>query len=65
MLNGALAARARPPARGPPGQQAPGEVRVDVRAESGALILPRKMVQAPGADNQVANQSDKRCPIRG
>eukprot|EP00969_Alexandrium_andersonii_P079602 3509626-Alexandrium_andersonii.AAC.1 len=35
MLNGVLAAHARSPARGLPGQQAPGKVRVDVRAESG------------------------------
>eukprot|EP00969_Alexandrium_andersonii_P247308 10928786-Alexandrium_andersonii.AAC.1 len=65
MINGALAARAHSPARGPPGQQAPSKVRVNVRAESGPLVLPRKMVHAPGTDNQVANQPDKRCPTRG
>eukprot|EP00969_Alexandrium_andersonii_P183635 8113950-Alexandrium_andersonii.AAC.1 len=65
MLYGVVATHAHSPARGPPGQQAPSKVRVDVRAESGPLVLPRKTVHAPGADNQVANQSDKCGPSRG
>eukprot|EP00969_Alexandrium_andersonii_P175771 7772294-Alexandrium_andersonii.AAC.1 len=65
MLNGVLATRAHSPARGPPRQQAPSKIRVIVRTESGPLVLPRKVIHAPGTDSQVANQSDKRCPIRG
>eukprot|EP00969_Alexandrium_andersonii_P091215 4027342-Alexandrium_andersonii.AAC.1 len=56
--------RAHSPARGPPGQQAPSKIRVNVRAESGPLALPRKRIHAHGTNDQVANQSDKRCQIR-
>eukprot|EP00969_Alexandrium_andersonii_P263476 11645321-Alexandrium_andersonii.AAC.1 len=65
MLNGMLAAHAHSPARGTPGQQAPGKVSVDVRAESGPLVLPRKVIHAPGMDEQIADQSDECRPIRG
>eukprot|EP00969_Alexandrium_andersonii_P129825 5738782-Alexandrium_andersonii.AAC.1 len=63
MLDGALPAHAHSPARRPPSQQTPSEVGVNVRAESGPLVLPREMVDAPWADNQVADQPDQRRPI--
>eukprot|EP00969_Alexandrium_andersonii_P040481 1775102-Alexandrium_andersonii.AAC.1 len=65
MLDGVLPARAHSSACGPPSQQAPGKVRVNVRAESGPLVLPREVVDAPWADDQVPDQPDKRCPIGG
>eukprot|EP00969_Alexandrium_andersonii_P245152 10834055-Alexandrium_andersonii.AAC.1 len=42
-LNGVQPAHAHPPARGPPSPQAPGEVRVDVRAGSGPFVLSREV----------------------
>eukprot|EP00969_Alexandrium_andersonii_P047843 2099622-Alexandrium_andersonii.AAC.1 len=41
-LDGVQSAHAHSPARGPPSQQTPGKVRVDVRAESGPFGPPRK-----------------------
>eukprot|EP00969_Alexandrium_andersonii_P009709 423906-Alexandrium_andersonii.AAC.1 len=65
MLDGVQSTRAHPTARGPPSQQAPVKVRVDVRAESGPFVLPRKMADAPRACDQVPDQPDQRCPFRG
>eukprot|EP00969_Alexandrium_andersonii_P030163 1315147-Alexandrium_andersonii.AAC.1 len=65
MLDGAQSAHAHSTARGPPSQETPGKVRADRRAESGPLVLPRKMVNAPRARDQVPDQPDQRCPIRG
>eukprot|EP00969_Alexandrium_andersonii_P265831 11748057-Alexandrium_andersonii.AAC.1 len=65
MLDGALSAHAHSPARGPPSEQTPGKVRVNVRAASGPLVLPREAVDAPWADHQVPDQPGQRCPIGG
>eukprot|EP00969_Alexandrium_andersonii_P053394 2347301-Alexandrium_andersonii.AAC.1 len=64
MLNGVLAPHAHASARGPPSPQTPNEVSVDKRAECGPFILPRKVVDAPGTDHQIADQSDESRPIR-
>eukprot|EP00969_Alexandrium_andersonii_P133029 5882594-Alexandrium_andersonii.AAC.1 len=63
MLDGALPAHARPPARGAPGSQTSGKVCVHIRAESGPVVLPREVGDAPRARNQVPDQPDKRGPI--
>eukprot|EP00969_Alexandrium_andersonii_P030196 1316763-Alexandrium_andersonii.AAC.1 len=62
MLDGVHAPHAHPPASGPPGKEAPGEVRVDVSVESRPIVLPREMVDAPRARDQVSNQPDERGP---
>eukprot|EP00969_Alexandrium_andersonii_P056325 2482792-Alexandrium_andersonii.AAC.1 len=64
MLDGVPAPHAHASARRPPSPQAPSKVGVNERAEGGTLTLPRKMVNAPGTDHQVADQPDKSCPIR-
>eukprot|EP00969_Alexandrium_andersonii_P011289 490841-Alexandrium_andersonii.AAC.1 len=51
-------------ARGSPSVQAPSKVRVHVRPETSPFVLPREVVDAPGARNQVAGQPDQRRPIR-
>eukprot|EP00969_Alexandrium_andersonii_P218667 9658529-Alexandrium_andersonii.AAC.1 len=63
MLDGVLSARAHPPASGTPGQQTPGKVRAHIRAESSPLALPREVVDAPRARNQVPDQPGERGPI--
>eukprot|EP00969_Alexandrium_andersonii_P207144 9152713-Alexandrium_andersonii.AAC.1 len=64
MLDGVQSTHAHSPACGPPGAQAPSEVRVNVRAESGPLVPPRTKVDAPRAHDQVANQPGKSSPVR-
>eukprot|EP00969_Alexandrium_andersonii_P371918 15480557-Alexandrium_andersonii.AAC.1 len=41
------------------------KVSIDERAEGGPFILPREVVNAPGTDHQVADQSDESRPSRG
>eukprot|EP00975_Prorocentrum_lima_P034588 7270953-Prorocentrum_lima.AAC.1 len=65
MLDGVHPTHAQPPARGPPGMQAPGEVGVHVSTESRPLVLPREVVDAPRAHNQVTDQPDECCPVCG
>eukprot|EP00969_Alexandrium_andersonii_P336514 14875280-Alexandrium_andersonii.AAC.1 len=62
MLNGVCAAHAHPSARGAPRAQAPGEVRVHVNAEASSFVLPREVVDAAGARDQVPSQPDQRRP---
>eukprot|EP00969_Alexandrium_andersonii_P270789 11968976-Alexandrium_andersonii.AAC.1 len=64
MLGGAHAPHAHPPARGPPGQETPSDVRIDVRAESGPVVLPREAADAPSAHDQVTDQPGERGSIR-
>eukprot|EP00969_Alexandrium_andersonii_P151838 6714146-Alexandrium_andersonii.AAC.1 len=63
MLDDAHAPHAHSTARGPPGQETPSEVRVDVCAECGPVVLPREAVDAPRAHDQATDQPDERCPI--
>eukprot|EP00969_Alexandrium_andersonii_P228666 10099804-Alexandrium_andersonii.AAC.1 len=65
MLDGVRTAHAHSPASGHPGQEAPSEVRIDVCAESGPIVLPREVVDAPRAHDQVTDHPDKRRPVRG
>eukprot|EP00969_Alexandrium_andersonii_P342766 15151884-Alexandrium_andersonii.AAC.1 len=62
MLNGMCASDARPSTRGAPSAQAPGEVGVHVDPEGNPFVLPRKLVDAPRARNQVPRQPDQRRP---
>eukprot|EP00969_Alexandrium_andersonii_P025825 1127735-Alexandrium_andersonii.AAC.1 len=63
MLDGALPAHAHSPASGTPGQQTSGKVRAHARSGSSPLVLPREVVDAPRARNQVPDQPDERGPI--
>eukprot|EP00969_Alexandrium_andersonii_P036656 1606778-Alexandrium_andersonii.AAC.1 len=62
MLNGVLPAHAHASARRPSGSQAPGKVGVDECAEGGPLTLPRKVIDAPGPNHQVADQAGEGRP---
>eukprot|EP00969_Alexandrium_andersonii_P206628 9128717-Alexandrium_andersonii.AAC.1 len=62
MLTCMLAARARAPARRPAGVEAPRKVRVNVRANGCALILPREVVDTPRALDEVPGEAHERNP---
>eukprot|EP00969_Alexandrium_andersonii_P140507 6215339-Alexandrium_andersonii.AAC.1 len=63
MLDGVHSPHAHSPARGPPGKKTPREVCVDVSAESRPIVLPREVVDAPRAQDQVSDQPDECCPV--
>eukprot|EP00969_Alexandrium_andersonii_P086285 3803953-Alexandrium_andersonii.AAC.1 len=65
MLDGVCATDAHPSARGAPSTQAPSEVSAHVNSEGGPFVLPREVVDAPRANDQVTGQPDQRRPIRG
>eukprot|EP00969_Alexandrium_andersonii_P171563 7583436-Alexandrium_andersonii.AAC.1 len=56
---------AHPSARGTPSAQAPSEIGANVHSEGNPFVLPRTMVDAPRAHNQVPRQSDQRRPVCG
>eukprot|EP00969_Alexandrium_andersonii_P182234 8052890-Alexandrium_andersonii.AAC.1 len=62
MFDGVRAANAHLSACGTPGTQAPSKACAHVHAEGSPLVLPREVVDAPQAHDQVASQSDQRCP---
>eukprot|EP00969_Alexandrium_andersonii_P308730 13645390-Alexandrium_andersonii.AAC.1 len=62
MLDGVHAPHAHSPASGPSGKATSGKVRVDISAESRPVVLPREMVDAPRAHDQVPDQPDECCP---
>eukprot|EP00969_Alexandrium_andersonii_P168843 7462303-Alexandrium_andersonii.AAC.1 len=61
MLNSVMAAHVHATARRPAGMEAPRKVRVNVCADGGPLVLPRKAVRAPRA-LEVAGQAHERRP---
>eukprot|EP00969_Alexandrium_andersonii_P023194 1013809-Alexandrium_andersonii.AAC.1 len=63
MLDGTRASDAHPSARGAPSLQAPNEVGVHIHAEGNPCVLPRKMVDAPRAHDQVPRQPDQGRPV--
>eukprot|EP00969_Alexandrium_andersonii_P332287 14684212-Alexandrium_andersonii.AAC.1 len=63
MLNGALPTNAHPSTSGSPSAQAPGKVSIHVDEERDPIVLPREMVDAPRAHDQIPRQPDQRCPI--
>eukprot|EP00969_Alexandrium_andersonii_P221561 9785889-Alexandrium_andersonii.AAC.1 len=63
MLNGVLSTNAHPSAGGSPSVQAPGKVTVHVDAERDPIVLPREVVDAPRAPDQIPGQPDQSCPI--
>eukprot|EP00969_Alexandrium_andersonii_P347574 15367800-Alexandrium_andersonii.AAC.1 len=65
MLNGVQSSHAHPSAGESPSVQTPSKVRVRIRAEGGPILLPREVVDAPRAHDQVAHQPDQSCPVRG
>eukprot|EP00969_Alexandrium_andersonii_P225928 9976660-Alexandrium_andersonii.AAC.1 len=65
MLNGAQPSHAHPSASGSPSAQAPSNVGSHIRAEGDPIVLPREVVDAPQAHDQVARQPDQGRPLRG
>eukprot|EP00969_Alexandrium_andersonii_P129440 5720192-Alexandrium_andersonii.AAC.1 len=60
MLDCVLAAHAHAIARRPVGVKASRKIRVDVRADGHAITLPRKMVNASRALDEVSGKAHKR-----
>eukprot|EP00969_Alexandrium_andersonii_P000394 17415-Alexandrium_andersonii.AAC.1 len=65
MLNGVRAPNARPSACGAPSMRAPGKVRAHIHSERDPFVLPREVVDALWAHDQVPIQPDQHRPIRG
>eukprot|EP00969_Alexandrium_andersonii_P081588 3596511-Alexandrium_andersonii.AAC.1 len=64
MLDGMCAPDAHPSTCGTPSVQTPSEISVHMHSQGNPFVLPREMVNAPRAHDQVARQPDQRRPVR-